>query len=666
MSFLYPSFLWGLLALSIPIIVHLFNFRRAKKIYFSNVSFLENVKESSSSKLKVKYLLVLLSRLLIVTFLVLAFAQPFLPGNEKGMDGTLVKVYLDNSQSASNLTASELNGLTEGISYLEEIINLYPNETDFQVITNDFGSSTINPKSKEKALELATELDFSNLIRTKTEIINKIDPSKNEVSQEDIYFISDFQKSSFIDSKPFPVDSTNKYKVVPVTYASHDNIFVDSIYLESPFLISGEINRLHVKLKNMGSNDLTNVIIKFFVNNEQSASASIDIGQKSSNEIVFDLNFELAELNSCKVTFEDFPLTFDNEHYFTLNLLKKINISEIYESGVSYRIGQLYSENDLFKFNGFENGSVDYGLVQSSDLLVINQLSDIDNSIINIANDFLEKGKSVFIIPAAKPDSLAIQSILGKKVNRITRGVKLALDNPDLSNPFFENIFTELNSKSEMPLGSNVISWNSIGIDLLNLKNNLPFLTQIRKNGNLYLLASPLIDDYTNFHRHALFVPVLYRMAALSGTNYYPLNYTVDEPIITVKIDSIKNEQLFKLTRGVEEYIPQQRISGNNLILDIPKFLLSPGFYNLTYNGEIKNVLAFNYSKKESYPEQMTLNEIASTFSPLKNTEIIESSDASSFSKEMKERYQGIQLWKYALILALIFLLTETLFLRFL
>ena len=96
MSFLYPSFLCGLLALAITIIVHLFNFRRAKKIYFSNVAFLGNVKESSSSKLKIKYLLVLLSRLLVVSFLVMAFAQPFLPGNEKGMDGTLVKVYLDN------------------------------------------------------------------------------------------------------------------------------------------------------------------------------------------------------------------------------------------------------------------------------------------------------------------------------------------------------------------------------------------------------------------------------------------------------------------------------------------------------------------------------------------------------------------------------------------
>ena len=308
--------------------------------------------------------MVLLSRLLVITFLVLAFAQPFLPGNEKGMDGTLVKVYLDNSQSTSNLTGAELSGLTEGISYLEEIIALYPNETDFQVITNDFGPSTINSKSKEKALELVTELDYSNLIRSKTEVINKIDPAKNKTSKEDIYFISDFQKSSFSSGKSFPLDSNNNYKVVPITYASHDNIFVDSIFLESPFLISGELNKIHVRLKNVGENDLTDIILKLFINRQQSASVSVDINQKSSSEIVFDLNFELTAINSCKLTFEDFPLTFDNEYFFTLNLLKKINITEIYGSNVGYQIRQLYSGNDLFKFNGFENGSVDYGLVQ--------------------------------------------------------------------------------------------------------------------------------------------------------------------------------------------------------------------------------------------------------------------------------------------------------------
>ncbi|MDP4680922.1 MAG: hypothetical protein NWS46_11210, partial [Cyclobacteriaceae bacterium] len=298
--------------------------------------------------------------------------------------------------------------------------------------------------------------------------------------------------------------------------------------------------------------------------------------------------------------------------------------------------------------------------------LVINQLTGIDNSIINIAKDFLKKGKSVFIIPSDNPDSLAIERILGTKVRTIKNGIKLAMNNPDMTNPFFENIFTEIDNKSEMPIGSSLILWNSIGTDLLELKNDLPFLSQIQKNGSLYLLASPLKDEYTNFHKHALFVPVLYRMASLSGTSYYPLSYTLDEPIISIKVDSIKTDQLFKLTRDTEEYIAEQRISGNNLILDIPKYLLSPGFYNLTYQGEIKNILAFNFSKKESFPEQMSSDEINYAFSLLKNVEVIESTDASSFSKEMKERYQGIQLWKYALILSLIFLLTETLFLRFL
>ena len=84
------------------------------------------------------------------------------------------------------------------------------------------------------------------------------------------------------------------------------------MFLESPFLISGEINKLHVKVINIGDLEASDIILKLFVNNEQSASVSVDINQNASSEIVFDLNFKLTEINSCKVTFEDFPLSFDN------------------------------------------------------------------------------------------------------------------------------------------------------------------------------------------------------------------------------------------------------------------------------------------------------------------------------------------------------------------
>jgi len=78
MGFLYPSFLWALLAIAIPIIIHLFYFRRFRTVYFTNVRFLKEVKEQTSNRQKIRNLLVLLSRILALAFLVFAFAQPYL------------------------------------------------------------------------------------------------------------------------------------------------------------------------------------------------------------------------------------------------------------------------------------------------------------------------------------------------------------------------------------------------------------------------------------------------------------------------------------------------------------------------------------------------------------------------------------------------------------
>jgi len=69
MQFLYPSFLYALLALAIPIIIHLFFFRRFKKVYFTNVRFLKEIKEETSARQRLKNLLVLLMRLLARQFI---------------------------------------------------------------------------------------------------------------------------------------------------------------------------------------------------------------------------------------------------------------------------------------------------------------------------------------------------------------------------------------------------------------------------------------------------------------------------------------------------------------------------------------------------------------------------------------------------------------------
>src|SRR6185369_14626860 len=101
MMFVYPAFLWALFATAIPIIIHLFNFRRYKKVYFTNVRFLKELKHESESKSKLKQILILIARILAITALVFAFSQPFLPSKVSKNRGGVksVSVYIDNSFS---------------------------------------------------------------------------------------------------------------------------------------------------------------------------------------------------------------------------------------------------------------------------------------------------------------------------------------------------------------------------------------------------------------------------------------------------------------------------------------------------------------------------------------------------------------------------------------
>jgi hypothetical protein len=137
MSFLYPSFLWALGVLAIPIVVHLFNFRRTKRVYFSDTRFIKEVKESSSAKRNLKHYLILASRLLFLLFLVIAFAQPFLPA-EHAFTQRDVVVYLDNSQSMSARTDEQTRALDVGIQMVQEMVNVLPPDTRYKLITNDF------------------------------------------------------------------------------------------------------------------------------------------------------------------------------------------------------------------------------------------------------------------------------------------------------------------------------------------------------------------------------------------------------------------------------------------------------------------------------------------------------------------------------------------------
>ena len=76
MSFLNPALLMGAFALAIPIIVHLLNRRRFKRIKWAAMRFLEVSLERNQRRMKVEDWILLLLRLAIVALIVLALSRP--------------------------------------------------------------------------------------------------------------------------------------------------------------------------------------------------------------------------------------------------------------------------------------------------------------------------------------------------------------------------------------------------------------------------------------------------------------------------------------------------------------------------------------------------------------------------------------------------------------
>jgi hypothetical protein len=664
MTFLYPSFLWALGALSIPVLIHLFNFRRTTRIYFSNNRFLKQVKEVTTAKRRLKHYLILVSRLLFLLFLIVAFAQPLIPAKEQLGVGRNIVLYIDNSQSMTAQLGDKTSGLDAARNFAQNIVSLFPADTRYKLLTNDFAPFSNAFKTKTEAIDILTQIRISPISRSMQEIKDRLLQDDTKRSTE-IFWISDFQKSTLGDVSR--VDSLTRWHLVPVTLAQTPNVFVDSAYLENPFSASGEKNVLRLKMRNDGKDEVNQLSIKLTINGVQAGTASVDIPQGGVTETSFDLTTGLTGLNKATVTFNDFPVSFDNEFFVSLNFTDKIRIIEIKPSNTITPVEKVFGNKVIFDFKSFANGNFNYSLLTEADLVVVNGIDKIDPSLSLSLRSYLDKAGTILFVPGKNPDLQSYQALAGGRTLRILQDQKVLaeLDRPDFNNPFFENVFEEKSISLAMPKAARVLEWGQDRSAILKFKNDQPFLSRFDQSGKLYLLASPLQSDFTDFYNHALFVPVMYRIAGSSKKNDSRIYYSLKESFITLRLDSLSPDEPLKLI-GKQEIIPAQRKVSNQIFLEIPKFSVDHGFYNVVAKGDTVNLLAFNSDKAESLLAQYSGNEVKSLMGNGTNISIFEAESTEAFSNEIKARYLGKPLWKYALVLALIFLLTEVLLVRFL
>lgn len=679
MEFVNPFFLYGLLAISIPVIIHLFNFRRFRKVYFTNVRFLQEVKAETQKRSKLRHLLALIARILAIASIVLAFAQPYIPltGEQQNKQPVrAVSIFMDNSFSMKN--AVEGGTLLDKAKKLTtDIANTYRNTDIFQILTNDMEGRHQRFVSREELLKLLDEITWSPSFHSLQEIIQRqtdVFESAN-MKNKTLYLVSDFQQSLFREGLP-PTDSLTTIFVVPVQGESQANLYVDSCWFLSPVRQAGKNAGMTVRIRNTSSMAYEKIPVRLNILGRQRSVASFDVAAKGYSDIPLNFTNYDEGVVSGYLEINDYPVDFDDRLYFSLYVAPRINLLSINGDGENFYLNSLFMDDTAFTFRNMPAGNINYSGLNRYDVIFLNSLDELSTGLQQEMERYLENGGTLVVIPPGEPDRESYNSFLRSAGMSGFAGVDKnakKIEYINLEHSLFYDVFEEIPQNIDLPAARShsIITrvTRSASDVLLELQGGDPYLVlQKAGKGQVYLFASPFSTDITDFPRHAIFVPVLYQIA-LSGVPADKLYYTIgDNENIDVGMISHEGEEVFRLRNdgGDFEIIPEVRQTANTAILSFHGQVKEAANYRLDLAGHTVKGISFNYSRQESVMDFVPPDEIKDRLGEGQKAGIyVMNSAGKPLTESIEEFSRGILLWKWFILSALAFLLLEGLILRF-
>jgi Aerotolerance regulator N-terminal len=671
MQFIFPTFLFALAALAIPIIIHLFYFRRFKTVYFTNVRFLREVKEESSARRKLRNLLVLLARCLAVAFLVFAFAQPFIPRNTDGVKKgeQSASIYIDNSFSM-NALSKDLTVLEKGKQKAREIVHAYANDDKFQILTNDFEGRHQRLVSKEEALNFIDEIKMTPSVQELSKVLTRQTQALNagKSTNKTAFLLSDFQKN-ITDINLFK-DTTIEVNLLPLTAVQEKNIAIDSAWFEAPVQIMGQTNPLVVRVTNFTNENVENVKLSVKIDGQDKPVGLLNVKAKSSVEDTVPVAILRNGWHEAELSITDYPVQFDDHYFFTFNVAANINVLSINDGASNHFIDMALASVRNFKMTNQSSGGVQYSQFPNFQMIVLNGLGQISSGLAAELGQYLKNGGNVMVFPAPSVDMSSYSNFFNAIEANNLNGFENApreVSTLNLEEFIFKDIFTNRNANLKLPnTTGNYRLTNRNGENIMSYRDGSSFITKNKiGQGNFYLCAAPLDDKYSTLARSGeVFVPMLYKMAISSGKES-KIGYIIGkDDQLEADTKGMAGEKSYKMKGAKEEFIPEQRIIAGKAILGVKDGVKEAGFYSLfTRPDSALYKFGFNYDRRESVLDYFD-NKTLKSFETAKIKVFDETAEAN-FTAVVGEQNQGTALWRWCIILALVFLAAETLILRF-
>jgi hypothetical protein len=640
MQFKHPEILYALLLLIIPIIIHLFQLRKFQKVAFTNVQFLKELTIQTRKSSQLKKWLTLLTRMLLLACVIIAFAQPYISNSESFNTKSETIIYLDNSFS---MQAQGNNGTLLNSAIQDIIENIDENET-VSIFTNDANFYKSNIKAiKNDLIQLKhspNQLGYDAVL-----LKGKNAFSKDNSSIKNLVLISDFQQKE--DLFTIAKDSLTNIKLVQLKPTNTSNITIDSLYISKSTVENLELT---VLLKNQGE-PIETLPVSLFNDDKLIAKSAVTIEKESSTIFTIPAN----TVFNGKITIEDTNLQYDNELYFNIDQREPIKVLAINEADDTF-LKKIYT-NDEFDYTASQFSALNYNSLDDQNLIVLNELKEIPSSLITALKAVTDNGGSILIIPSGESTINTYNQLFNNfnmsGFNSLNPQEK-RVTTIHFSHPLLANVFDKQIRNFQYPKVNSFFSnVSNSGTSILSFEDGFSFLSQ---SENVYRFSAALNTDNSNFKNSPLIVPVLYNIGKQS-LKVPKLYYNLGEENSIDIATKLQQDDILTLVNGDNSVIPLQQTYTNKVALKTSDYPNFSGIIAVKNKETFLKNLSFNFNRNES-------NLVYSDLSNIANASVNDS--ISTTINDIKSATNVNELWKWFVIFALAFLIIEMLILKFL
>jgi hypothetical protein len=677
MTFLNPAFLWLALAVAIPIIVHLFNFRKPKRLLFSNLSLLLEVNKVVTKRLKLKQLLLLLLRILAFLFLVLAFAHPIFTSSNSAVNlgNKSVTIIIDNSHSMS---ATDERGvyLQQSILLAKELIQAGEISDEFQLLTTSNLRLNGSFSNKGQAMEALQKIDFEHKIVSYSQVVNNLPyfftQAKNKVRR--LYFISDFQRSTVLkdtlENLSIPPDITTHF--LPVGNQDQVNVYISEASFANQIIEKNKPITINLKVNNNSDKDIPNLSLKVHEENKVVAIASVSLAARENKVTQISYIPDKGGWHSGFIELDDTPIDFDNIRYFSYNIPE--------DSKILLALGDQNTQYINLLFNNlvrqFRVETINQRALANVDLtgyasLVLAGVDEVSSGLADKIANWVKEGGGIILFPSAAMNTQSINYLLqqmsaGTFEKMVSYSTPTLFREPDLKHPIFQGVFkkakknAEFDSPSIQKIYRFLPNNNGIQNTVIWSQNNDVILQEVRYgNGGLFVFSIYPSLEWSDFPIKSSFVPIVYRSALLlNHLTQNSFSENLDNPgIRKIKTSS---SSVIRLRKGNGfSAIPEQFSQQGNLVLKFDKLQLMAGNYEIVQNDSVLEKISFNYSDAESQMETMRIQELKDYLEDKGLSQIRIQQGVPEKIRSDPASSEHLSLWKYFLGFAFLMLVLE-------